>query len=505
MRVSRKGDRDPDEWLTVPKQRGSIMGFSDAGGHTIVDIREDIDVSGALDDRPNLEALVAQIERGELDGLVVAKVDRFSRDLAYGAMVARRIERAGGTFVAAEDGVRIGPDGRDFGNNDTAHFLFAQLLSMADFFRRRTVRGWNDVIHRHVVERGRHWGYAPPFGYELGVDKRLVPHPENGALLVEVFERRAAGAGASSIATWLDGLGARTARGGTPTHRWVMDLLRNRVYLGEARAGERVHVDAHPALVDEGLFAAAAAQMGRSRPAGPRDGDGDAPALSGLIRCWACRTVMTGAWSPYRGGRRRIYRCRTRHAQGTCPAPALASEAEAFALVEPVFWAVLAADAQAASVGEVAKEGARLDKAVERAKRALVVYRDSEDVADLEPDVFAQGLQVRQRRLRAARVALDGWRREQSRETVDVGVLQDAWPSMSPQDRGEVIGGVVGAIVVRRSREARRGLAVPLRGRAAVLLVDDLPDDLPAPGRRVDDLRGFPPFDDEAVPWMLLG
>src|SRR4051794_19529536 len=129
MRVSRKGKRDPDKWLTVPAQRRAIERWVKDHGHRLVDLREDIDVSGRLDDRPNLEQLVAQVERGELGGLVVAKVDRFSRDLAYGAMVARRIERAGGTFVAADDGVVLSPNGRDFGGNDAAHFLFAQLLS----------------------------------------------------------------------------------------------------------------------------------------------------------------------------------------------------------------------------------------------------------------------------------------------------------------------------------------------------------------------------------------
>lgn len=511
MRVSRKGDRDPDEWLTVPKQRNTIEGWIVPRGHTLVDLREDIDVSGRIDDRPNLEALAAQIENGDLDGLVVAKVDRFSRDLAYGAMVVRRIERAGGTFVAADDGVMIGPGGREFGgSNDTAHFLFAQLLSMADLQGRRITRGWHDVLDRHVMQRGRHWGYAPPFGYRLGEDRRLVPDPAQAPLLVEVFERRAAGAGASSIAAWLDGLGVRTARNGRPTHRWVMDLLRNRVYLGEARGGKspdgkaRVYVDAHPALVDEGLFAAAAARVGIPRRRG-RVGGVDAPALSGLVRCWSCRTVMTGALAPYRGGTRRIYRCRGRHAQGACPGPASAVEAELFELAEPVFWATLGADARARELADGSRDGERLEAAVVKATRALTVYRDSEEIAEMDGALFAEGLRVRQQRLSRARAELADWRRSLPREEVDAGELHEAWPSLSLPERGMLLADVIGAIVVQRPRVVRRGVGAPLRGRAAILRVLDMPGDLPAPGRRADDVRGFPPFDDEATPWVLLG
>lgn len=253
MRVSRIGDRDPDQWLTVPAQRNAIETWLRRHDHRLADLREDLDVSGGLDDRPNLEALVTQVEQGALTGIVVAKVDRFSRDLAYGAMVARRIEKAGGTFVAADDNVVIGPAGRDFGGNDTAHLLFANLLTYADFFRRRNVNGWRQVRERHIRERGRHWGYARPFGYRNGPDGRLEAHPEWAAVLVALFERRAMGEGMSSLAVWLEGLGARTARDGRPTHRWVKDIIRNRVYLGEVKAGDIVNREAHEPLVDEGL------------------------------------------------------------------------------------------------------------------------------------------------------------------------------------------------------------------------------------------------------------
>jgi len=47
----------------------------------------------------------------------------------------------------------------------------------------------------------------------------------------------------------------------------------NDVPLGEARAGERVMQGAHTALVDAGLFAAAAAQVGIPRPRPVRDDD----------------------------------------------------------------------------------------------------------------------------------------------------------------------------------------------------------------------------------------
>src|SRR5215213_4987829 len=96
MRVSRKGDRDSGQWLTVPAQRKAIEGWIEGCEHRLVDLREDIDVSGALDNRPNLEELVAQVERGNLGGLVVAK--RTRRPRTKGARCFGRAARAQGGF-----------------------------------------------------------------------------------------------------------------------------------------------------------------------------------------------------------------------------------------------------------------------------------------------------------------------------------------------------------------------------------------------------------------------
>jgi hypothetical protein len=145
-----------------PRSAPAIEGWLKRHGHRLVDLEKTSTCPAGSTTSPNLEDLVGQVERGELGGLVVAKVDRFSRDLAYGAMVARVIERAGGTFVAADDGVVLSPKGRDFGGNDAAHFLFAQLLNDVRLLRPPRHARLARTIDRHVYERGRHWGSPCP-------------------------------------------------------------------------------------------------------------------------------------------------------------------------------------------------------------------------------------------------------------------------------------------------------------------------------------------------------
>jgi DNA invertase Pin-like site-specific DNA recombinase len=499
MRVSRKGDRDPDQWLTIPLQQKSIEDHCHEHGDQLADLRKDIDVSGGDDNRSNLEALVAKIEAGELSGLVVAKLDRFSRDLSYGARVIRRIEEAGGFFVAAADGVRVSSSDTD-ATSDEARLQLNMMLAIADYELRRFRTGWKRVRERHVIERGRHWGAWVPFGYTRAEDGKLEPHPDWAPVVTELFQRRALGESASDLARWLHHLGARTARGGEPTHRWVRGLLTQRVYLGEAHAGVLVHPGAHEALVDRGTWEQAQSAAG---PAPSRSND--APVLGGLIRCWACRGTLTAAQSPYADGKRRCYRCRGRRAAGVCPRPAFVMEEHLKPLVEVAFWSIIGGDIRATTRPETdADHVVELQDARDRAERDLVAYRDTPEISSvLDPLIFADGLRVRQSRLDEAsrRLAAELGRRPSIDH--DVASLQEAWPTMDNRTKRRMLVAAIGTVVVKAPVK-RRDHSEPLGSRCKVLLPDDLPSDLPRSGGRPDSIVSFPSFNDPATPWISL-
>lgn len=131
----------------------------------------------------------------------------------------------------------------------------------------------------------------------------------------ELFERRAAGEGASALARWLDTAIPRPNNEvWTPAH--VSRLLTMRVFLGEAHYGEHRNANAHEPIVTADLFDAA----GRARaPAPPRSER--THLLAGIVRCAGCRYLM----NPAKSGRNHdtlVYRCRERHTAGRCPAPA---------------------------------------------------------------------------------------------------------------------------------------------------------------------------------------
>lgn len=493
MRVSSKGDRDPDRWLTVPHQREAIERWCRDHDHRLVDLRQDIDVSGASSDRPNLEELVARVEAGELAGIVVAKLDRFSRWLPYGVKIIDRIDQAGGLFVAAADAFDL--------RTDSGRLHFHVMLSFADYELRRFRTGWRQARETLILERGQHWGPSVPLGYRRGEDGRLHPDPQTAGVLRALFQRRAAGAGLTELARWLDDQGVVTARDGRPTARWVGEIVSRRVYLGWAYAGSLCNEHAHEPLVDRLLWERA------NRARAPKPSQGSPTVLAGLIRCWSCRHVMGAAWSAVGGGRVRAYRCTPRKSSGRCARPAFALESRLLELVYPTFWRLLGGDLVARPIeqGQTARRVTELE-----ARRAALValrdgYRDDPDIQSaLPPRAFADGLQTRQRRVDDIdRVIAEEIVRSPA-ITADVTTLQLQWPRIDLETRRRMLHATIGAIAVR-APERRRDHSVPLARRARALLPVDLPGDLPRPGRNPAPLVGFPSFDDPACPWVPLG
>ncbi len=105
VRVSKVGGRAGDRFLSPKLQHERIQGWCDANGHELAVLVEDLDVSGGRDDRDQLLTLVERVERGHLQGLVVATLDRFGRSLPFAIALIDRIDKAGGQFVSVADGL----------------------------------------------------------------------------------------------------------------------------------------------------------------------------------------------------------------------------------------------------------------------------------------------------------------------------------------------------------------------------------------------------------------
>lgn len=399
-RVSAVMGRGGDGYMSPAIQEGEIRRWAREHSISVSKIVVEEDVSGgkAIRER-GLEELVARVEQGRSDGVIVRTLDRFGRDSLDGAVAIKRLSDAGARLIAVVDGVDTGPGG-------SSKIALAVQLAIAEDYLDRVKRNWDDAKRRNLEVRGLHVCGRAPYGYwrkdeaepthedgELVRNAKLIVNPDEAKVVRTVFEMRAEGQPFANIHR-IVGLSPNA-----PTR-----IVKNRAYLGEARAtvnrkdGRGTEVitkrDAHEAVVTPELFAAA-----QREPRLPNDGSlADKVLLSGLVRCATCDGRMHVRGRGPRGKRQAFYSC----SNPDC-------EARAAIVAEPldeyVVW-LLANDTGSAEEAAGSEERRWLEARERVREREAELAELVRERGDLSLDAWRQMVVSAEAALEAARVAL---------------------------------------------------------------------------------------------------
>jgi site-specific DNA recombinase len=310
IRVSDTRGRKGVSFISPEDQRQRIEAYCQAYSHSVAGVQTDLDESGGKMSRPGFDKIMERIRRGDTEGIIVARLDRFARSNVGAHQAAEEIEAAGGVLISVAEQVD--------GSTHTGNFVRSILFALAQMELERIRENWQ-TAKATSVRNGVHDAPNVPPGYVRGPDRILVPHPVNAPAVREVFHRAAAGANPHELAQILNrgGVGVVTARGDERSTVWhgyrIRRLLSNRVYLGQASAGEYVNAEAHEPLVTEEEWNAAQL-VGGDRP---RRSTGETAILSGVLRCASCRYSMRSQNGPSTPS----YRCAATSSSGRCPRP----------------------------------------------------------------------------------------------------------------------------------------------------------------------------------------
>lgn len=462
--------REGDSFISPQVQRDQITRWADFREVAIVDWHTELDVSGGKARRQGLELALERVEAGTVDGLVVAKIDRFARSLTAALDAIKRIDDAGGTFVSVAEGIDPStPTGKAMQN---------LMLVFAEFELDRVRENWREA-RRRAVERGVHVSSRTPTGYERGADGILIPGA-SAPKIAEIFNARSAGASWSELAKIMDGV--PSPYGSTIwTNRALSHLVKNRAYLGEARSGDFHLADAHEPLVEAEIWQAA------QRPAGAPSPAKGTTLLSGLLRCAGCRYCMKPTKMKTRRGERvRMYHCRGRRSAGVCER----RSAVLGSVVEP--WVVERFFAQIDSLGAMRENSssgiAKAQKRRDGAERELVAYRDESLIDVIGSEAYLDGLRIRAAALDEAEAALARARDDAGlAEIPDVATLRETWPDLTIPEQRQLLSAAIDCIFLRSVDQAN----VPVSDRALILWRGEAPSSLPGPGRRIGELTPY--------------
>lgn len=82
-------------------QKHSVEAYAAQRGHEIAYWVQEV-ASGGRDDRPLLRGALEALKRGEVDGLIFAKLDRLTRSLLHFAQIAKAADKQGWKLIAAD-------------------------------------------------------------------------------------------------------------------------------------------------------------------------------------------------------------------------------------------------------------------------------------------------------------------------------------------------------------------------------------------------------------------
>ena len=210
--------------------------------------------SGGNMDRPALKRLLADIEVGKVDVVVIYKIDRLTRSLADFSKIVEVFERVGVSFVSITQQFNT--------TTSMGRLMLNILLSFAQFEREVTGERIRDKIAASK-RKGMWMGGVPPLGYDVE-NRRLVPNPAEAKLVRHIFHRFAELGSSTTLVKELklDGMTSKAwttqdgkTREGRPIDKGLIyKLLGNRTYLGELRHKEQWYPGEHTPLIDQALW-----------------------------------------------------------------------------------------------------------------------------------------------------------------------------------------------------------------------------------------------------------
>jgi len=311
-----------EHYILAMKREGweALPAHYDDGGFT-----------GANTERPALKRLIADIEAGAIDCVVVYKVDRLSRSLTDFAELLALFDRNEVTFVSTTQNFNT--------TSSMGRLTLNILLSFAQFEREMIAERTRDKMGA-ARKRGKWLGSKPVLGYDGDRERKLLVINEAEAEQVRsIFALYLRLGSIDNVAQRLNELGWERKRHVAKTGRvtgegpWrskdVHYLLRNPIYIGKVTyKGERYDGE-HEAIISEELFqqvhvelSSKACGRGKRRPRNP------AYLIQGITYCGRCGERLTTTAGKGRGGEvYRYYLCSSLREKGRagCDQPRLSA------------------------------------------------------------------------------------------------------------------------------------------------------------------------------------
>ncbi len=311
-RYSSKAQTD----FSIETQVDLCREFAAQKNWTVVGIYADKARSGRNDKREEFQRMIADAGNKNFDKVIVYDVDRFSRETSQALFYRKFLQDSGVElhFVKSP-----GSSGKD------AFLMFGITSLFAENDVNKDIEKIKDG-HDKNIEFAYSNGGTIPFGFKTEVDpaaehkkrpkKKYVVDEEKRHIVVEIFERYAAGDTIKNICDSLNSRGIKSASGSKFNKNSLRTLLQNKKYIGIYHYKGQEVPDGIPRIISDNLFEAVQLRFEINRKTPHRS---EEYLLTNKLFCGHCKSPMTGnIGKSHTGINYYYYSCNKRRYEKTC-------------------------------------------------------------------------------------------------------------------------------------------------------------------------------------------
>lgn len=272
--------------------------------------------------RHELNRMMQDVRKGNLDAIITYKVSRLSRNLSDSLSLVEEIHNSGVKFISIKEGQYGTPHG---------NLQFNILSSVAQYQREELAENVKMGMTQRAKEGKFNGGKV--LGYR-SKNKELIIVPEEAEVIKMIFSKYVnENWGTKKIANHLNKIGKRSKNNKEFAQSTVNLILKNPIYKGYIRFNQVVdwekkrrkgtnpdHIivkGIHKPIIDEETWDKANAMIKKRSTGTPRQYTGKFP-LTSIVKCPECGAYMTSMYGSKRkdGTKRRYYVCGRYHNGG---------------------------------------------------------------------------------------------------------------------------------------------------------------------------------------------
>ncbi|MBS4191785.1 recombinase family protein [Bacillus sp. FJAT-49705] len=283
------------EGFSIPAQIESLRAFCKSQSWEIVEEYKEEGKSAKDLDRPKMKKMMSDIKKRKFDLVLVHKLDRLTRSVSDLYELLEYFEKYDVKFRSSTE---------QYDTTTALGKLFITLVaSLAQWERENLAERVKFGIHQ-MIEEGKRPGGHSPYGYKFEKNFECEIIEEEAKWVKKIFDWYVDGFGYRKISDRLNELKIKPRIANEWNHNTVYGMLRNDIYIGVYRWGEKVVYNNHPAVVSNSLFAKAQQKIKSNHKNLARKGKFP---LTGILECGHCNKPMSGLFD--KRDNKTYYRC----------------------------------------------------------------------------------------------------------------------------------------------------------------------------------------------------